>query len=574
MNQNRQNRAPQNPHQSDPPDLRDPQDQKSTEPARPGRTLFKRFLITAIPSVILLIIVSLLGLGTILRDYVIGEARRDTARLAAAFADEQVKKQMLEAAVRDSPLKIKPPILPAFSDKIRQFISAFGITRLRIYDFEGDLIYSTDPNDAITVIEPNEPDTIIVPRPSGTRRPKAESDPNANQSGPNPTPEQQAQPGNESNETAEEPNRPARPFARAVRDNPELQAALAGQTAAKFHRAPAVIGANTVTIDLVDTYVPLPTKGNLVVGVFMTRTDVTDKIAAADATTIKAEIILVLTVLGIFGVLTVMVRRTAVIIDRGVHKLKIGERKYMKLSAEHEATIKELRRSNRELKDFAHIVAHDLKAPLRGIGTLAEWLDADYSDRLGESAREKIDLLKRRAVRMSRLIDSILRYSEIGRTDQPVRRVDTGKLLHQVTDDLDVPANVTIEIDENMPTIVCERTRIAQVFYNLIGNAAKYIDKPKGLIRVWASDEGDFWKFAVADNGPGIAEEHHERIFKIFQTLDPGENSKSTGVGLAMVKKIVETYGGSVWVESEPGKGSTFFFTLPRSEVAIQDVQL
>jgi signal transduction histidine kinase len=124
---------------------------------------------------------------------------------------------------------------------------------------------------------------------------------------------------------------------------------------------------------------------------------------------------------------------------------------------------------------------------------------------------------------------------------------------------------IGIAIDGRLPTVTGERTRLQQVFQNLISNAIKHLDKPEGHIRIAGADAGDVWRFSVADNGPGIEVRHHERIFQLFQILTPRDRKESTGVGLALVKKIVELYGGRVWLESEAGKGSTFFFTLPKA---------
>jgi signal transduction histidine kinase len=128
------------------------------------------------------------------------------------------------------------------------------------------------------------------------------------------------------------------------------------------------------------------------------------------------------------------------------------------------------------------------------------------------------------------------------------------------------PKNISITIENELPTIRCEPTRISQVFQNLLSNAVKYMDKADGVIKINYIEENGFWKFSVADNGPGLEERYFEKIFKIFQTLAPRDEFESTGIGLTVVKKIVEMYGGKIWVESEIGNGSTFLFTLPKKE--------
>jgi signal transduction histidine kinase len=143
--------------------------------------------------------------------------------------------------------------------------------------------------------------------------------------------------------------------------------------------------------------------------------------------------------------------------------------------------------------------------------------------------------------------------------------VDLNALVPEIVDALAAPPGVTISVQDRLPAVVAERTRLRQLFQNLIGNAIKHLDRPDGEVRVAARDDGDHYTFSVADNGPGIDPRHHERIFQLFQTLSPRDRKESTGVGLALVKKIVELNGGRVWLESRTGQGSTFFFTLPKA---------
>jgi two-component system sensor kinase FixL len=225
---------------------------------------------------------------------------------------------------------------------------------------------------------------------------------------------------------------------------------------------------------------------------------------------------------------------------------------------------------NEELSHFAYIVSHDLKAPLRGIQLVTEWLCADYGDKLGDEGKEQMALLQSRVNRMHNLIDGVLQYSRVGRIKEDMVKVDLKELMPIILDTIAPPAHIQITVEPNLPTVTCEKTRITQVFQNLLSNAVKFMDKPQGKIHVGCVEEGDFWKLSVTDNGPGIEEKHFERIFRIFQTLAPKDEYESTGVGLTLVKKIVELYGGRVWVESEVGKGSTFFFTFPRQKGSIE----
>lgn len=269
-----------------------------------------------------------------------------------------------------------------------------------------------------------------------------------------------------------------------------------------------------------------------------------------DGTTFPAELAVSEFTLGERRLFTGMVR--------DISARKRAEARQMQLLHEIEAT-------NEELKNFAYVVSHDLKAPLRGIGSLADWLTSDYADKLDAQGREYLALMKNRVTRMDALIDGVLEYSRVGRIRETRVAVDLNALVDQVIQLLAPPPGVAVIVDGPLPTVMAERTRLQQLFQNLIGNAIKHLDKPQGAIRVACTDAGEFWEFSVADNGPGIEPRHHERIFQLFQTLTPRDRKESTGVGLAIVKKIIELYGGRIWVDSAPGQGSTFFFTLPKT---------
>ena len=236
---------------------------------------------------------------------------------------------------------------------------------------------------------------------------------------------------------------------------------------------------------------------------------------------------------------------------------------------EQERLLRQVADINEELSHFAYVVSHDLKAPLRGIKMLAEWLVADHGSKLDDEARESFDLLQSRVERMHNLIEGILQYSRVGRVQEDRIDVDLNALLSDIVDAIAPPEHISIRIDGPLPTLVCEPTRIGQVFQNLLSNAVKYMDKPTGDIVIACEDTGDTWTFRVADNGPGIEEQHFDRIFKIFQTLNSRDEYESTGVGLTLVKKIVERCGGRIWVESEVGQGSTFLFTLPKQNANV-----
>ena len=251
-----------------------------------------------------------------------------------------------------------------------------------------------------------------------------------------------------------------------------------------------------------------------------------------------------------------------------IAELKEAQAALRRLKDELEARVErrtaELAAANRELKDFATIVSHDLKTPLRGVATLATWLQTDYADRLDEGGREHLTEMVKRVTRMDRMIDDILQYSRAGRAGEEPEPVALADLVPAVVQDLAPPGHVRVDVAPGLPVVPGEPVRLRQVFQNLIGNAIKYANKPEVEIKAFWADSGPLWQFSVADNGPGIEERHFERIFKIFQTLAPKDKTDSTGVGLALVKRIVEGAGGRVWVESRLGEGSTFHFTWPK----------
>lgn len=229
---------------------------------------------------------------------------------------------------------------------------------------------------------------------------------------------------------------------------------------------------------------------------------------------------------------------------------------------------KDLEKANQELKDFAYVVSHDLKAPLRAIGSLASWLASDYADKLDEDGKENLEMLVSRVKRMHSLIEGILQYSRVGRADSTKSSIDLNQLVAETIESLAPPQNIRITVETEMPSIWADPVRIQQLFQNLISNAIKYMDKPQGQIQIRCDEENEFWKFSIKDNGPGIEERHFERVFQLFQTLAPRDEVESTGVGLAVVAKIVELYGGKVGVHSIVGEGSTFYFTLAKQIVS------
>ncbi len=232
---------------------------------------------------------------------------------------------------------------------------------------------------------------------------------------------------------------------------------------------------------------------------------------------------------------------------------------------ERDRLISALARSNLELDQFAYVASHDLKAPLRGIANLSQWIEEDLGDSAPPDVVEKMTLVRGRVQRLEALIDGILQYSRVGRVQSQIETLDVGVLLKDIVELLAPPPEMTIVIETPMPVITTERTPLQQVFMNLISNAIKYNGRPGATVRISAKDRGDKYAFSIADNGPGIEPQYHERIFGIFQTLESRDRVEGTGIGLSVVKKTVELHGGSITLESALEKGATFTFEWPKA---------
>jgi PAS domain S-box-containing protein len=227
----------------------------------------------------------------------------------------------------------------------------------------------------------------------------------------------------------------------------------------------------------------------------------------------------------------------------------------------------ELARSNRELEQFTYIASHDLQEPLRMVGSYTQLLQRRYGDKLDADAKEFLQYAQDGAARMRDLIDDLLAYSRVGTRPAPFQRVALKALLDRVLSNLrgaieQSHGTVTVGV---LPEVEGDPTQLAQIFQNLIGNALKFHGPNPPHVQVTAVRDGTNWKFAVKDDGIGIAPEYQDRIFVIFQRLHSREEYPGTGIGLAIVRKVVERHGGRIWVESsgKPGEGTSFLFTLP-----------
>ena len=233
--------------------------------------------------------------------------------------------------------------------------------------------------------------------------------------------------------------------------------------------------------------------------------------------------------------------------------------------AEYQRVQGELQRSNAELEQFAYVASHDLQEPLRMVGSYTGLLKRRYQGKLDSEADEFIAYAMGGVTRMQALINDLLTYSRAGRGDRPLEETDSGQALARALDSLQTAiADKKAAVSHGpMPLVCANIIQLTQVFQNLIGNALKFCKDGRPEIRVGAERQGPEWVFSVQDNGIGIDPQYRDRIFLIFQRLHKREEYEGTGIGLAICKKIVEQQGGRIWVESEPGKGSTFKFTLP-----------
>jgi len=229
-----------------------------------------------------------------------------------------------------------------------------------------------------------------------------------------------------------------------------------------------------------------------------------------------------------------------------------------------EENISLLHRKNEELNQFAHIVSHDLKGPLRGIDNIVSWIEEDHSLDLTPKVHEYINLIKGRVSRTENLLNGILSYSRVGREVQPKEMVNVNELIEEIKGYLPPNKNIVLDVQPNLPVLYTERLPLFQIFLNLIGNAYKHHSNHHPTVKVYARSLVDTYEFFVADNGPGIAPHYHEKIFMIFQTLGEGDSPESTGVGLAIVKKILMDRKLNIEISSEPGQGSIFAFTWPK----------
>ena len=229
--------------------------------------------------------------------------------------------------------------------------------------------------------------------------------------------------------------------------------------------------------------------------------------------------------------------------------------------------LSDLEKTNKELDKFAYIVSHDLKAPLRAIGNLTDWITQDSADSLSDESKENFQIIKGRVKRMEQLINAILEYSKVSKHKGTQELFSFNEIIHNAVDLAGTDSNCKVEISGTMPEYYGDKVKYQQVFMNLISNGIKHNNKEQKKIEICCREEGKFWEFMIKDNGPGIDKRFHEKVFVIFQTLKARDEFESTGIGLSIVKKIVEEAGGSIRIESTPGEGAAFYFTVPKNQI-------
>lgn len=237
-------------------------------------------------------------------------------------------------------------------------------------------------------------------------------------------------------------------------------------------------------------------------------------------------------------------------------------KKIVEMNKQREKLLGELEHQNKELSDYAHMVSHDLKSPLRSIDALTLWLQQDYQDKFDKGANDSIGLIRNNVEKMDRLITGILDYSTISKDQAEVYEVNLNNLIDDIIQMMLVPSHISIVKKSDLPIVIGNKFRLQQLFQNLIDNAVQYNDKERGVIEISMVEEKDYWEFSIKDNGKGIDQTYFDKIFETFQKLE--NNSKSSGIGLAVVKKIVNLYGGRIWLESKINYGTTFYFTLKK----------
>lgn len=232
----------------------------------------------------------------------------------------------------------------------------------------------------------------------------------------------------------------------------------------------------------------------------------------------------------------------------------------IKINKQREELVYSLEKQNQSLNEYAHVVSHDLKSPLRSIHSLITWIKEENEKNFDPQTEEYFNLIQKKVEKMNHLIQGILTYSKIDKVNIVKEEVDLNDLVNNILNMVFVPPQIEIKINNKLPTINADGFRMQQLFQNLINNAINFNDKPNGLVEISCQEEDGHYVFSVKDNGVGISKKNHEKIFLIFESINVDD--KSSGIGLSIVKRILDNSNEKIWLESQENKGTTFFFTL------------
>jgi light-regulated signal transduction histidine kinase (bacteriophytochrome) len=227
-----------------------------------------------------------------------------------------------------------------------------------------------------------------------------------------------------------------------------------------------------------------------------------------------------------------------------------------------EKLLLKLQYQNEQIKDYAHLVSHDLKSSIRSLSALLSWIKEDCGEKIGEESLGNLNLMEEKIEKMDKFLEDMMNYSEIGATNLKSNTIDLNKEVVKIIDSINIPKNISVVVKGNLPVLKADARRLWQVFQNLISNSVNFNNKEVGLVEIGVEEAENFFTFSIKDNGQGIPKEYHEKIFNTFTTL--GYQEKSTGMGLSIVKRVLDLYGGEIWLESEVTKGTTFYFTIPK----------